>query len=471
MKLPIRWKLVLWYILSVTVIVATLAVFLVLKLRTDLTAAVQRSVEAAAHQIEVGYAGRGLAAWQKAAGTALGSLPGDDTGAQLLDRSGSVLFARGDDVAHRLVLPRSALRSAVDGHNVVRTLSLGTASEPFALSAQPVDSRSGSVIVVATSLQSVQGSVNRLIALLSIAGPAALLVTAGAGWWIARKALLPVTRMREDADAISVDQLDRRVSVPNRSDEIGRLAVTFNAMFDRLQSGVEDQRRFAADASHELRTPLAIMRSEVDVTLLGDDLSSEAREALLSVREEIDRMSRMAANLLVLAKADEGKLGLRAAPVDMECVTRAVHREVEESAAEKSVAVTVAGGSVQVMGDEDHLRHVLRNLLDNAIEYTPQGGSVSVHLWELGSRGGATVSDTGPGIAKDAVPRIFDRFVREDHARSRRLGGSGLGLAICRAIIEAQEGELWVDTEVGRGSSFSFSLPKASTPQHPSREL
>ncbi|CAN5731915.1 ATP-binding protein [soil metagenome] len=476
MNLPLRWKLVLWYILSVTVIVAALAVFVVLKLRTDLTASVQRSVDAAARQIDVGYAGGGEASWHEAAAAALVSLPRDDSGAQLLDRSGAVRIAHGDDVAHRLLLPRPDVRSAANGRMIARTLTLGPGAEPFVLAARSLQSREGSVIVVATSLQSVQESVNRLIALLSIAGPAALLVTAGAGWWIARQALLPVTRMREDADVITVDQLERRVSVPNRSDEIGRLAVTFNAMLDRLQSGVEDQRRFVADASHELRTPLAVMRSEVDVALLGSDgsspvgdtrptrgdLSFEAREALLSVREEIDRMSRMAANLLILAEVDEGKLGLRTAAVDMDLLAGAVRREMEPIATEKSIDLSVTGASVRVMGDEDHLRRVLRNLLENAVEYTPRGGKVNIHLWELGDRGAATVSDTGPGIAKATVPRIFDRFVREEQARSRSVRGSGLGLAICRAIIEAQEGDLWVETEVGRGSAFSFSLPTAS---------
>ena len=151
---------------------------------------------------------------------------------------------------------------------------------------------------------------DQVLLLLLLAGPAALAATALGGWWLARKALLPVDRMTSQAEEIGIDRLHERIALPRARDEIGRLAETLNAMLDRLERGVEEKRRLVADASHELRTPLAAMRAELDVSLMADDLPPAGREVLESTREEVDRMSRIVDNLLTLARVDEGRLEL-----------------------------------------------------------------------------------------------------------------------------------------------------------------
>ena len=166
------------------------------------------------------------------------------------------------------------------------------------------------MLVVAESLAPVEDFVRRVLVLILLAGPVALAATALAGYWLARKALRPVERMTSNAREIGIDRLNERVAVPRAADELGRLAVTLNAMLDRLERGVREKHRLIADASHELRTPLAVMRAELDVSLRDADLADDAREVLESAREEVDRMSRTVDNLLTLAQVDEGRLEL-----------------------------------------------------------------------------------------------------------------------------------------------------------------
>jgi heavy metal sensor kinase len=361
--------------------------------------------------------------------------------------------------------------AALAGESRVFTAHLGASRQAYRVSVRPVteDTKQGKerrVLVVAESLKPVEDSVRRVLVLLLLAGPVALAATALAGYWLARKALRPVERMTSNAREIGIDRLDERVAVPRAADELGRLAITLNAMLDRLERGVREKHRLIADASHELRTPLAVMRAELDVSLRDADLAPEAREVLESAREEVDRMSRTVDNLLTLAQVDEGRLELLTTRASLREVIEAAVRPLRPLAEARGVELVVEATEVEAQADPQRLHQALTNLLENALKFTPSGGTVRVHDWRTGDEVGITVTDDGPGIPADARAHLFDRFYRVDGARNRAVGGSGLGLAICREIALAHGGNVWVESEEGGGSAFSLALPadRALTP-------
>ena len=358
------------------------------------------------------------------------------------------------------IAPAEARAALEDGRQRILNVDVGLGDEGHRVLVSPIK-RLGHprVLVVAQSLHEVDEAVDRVLVLLLLAGPAALLATAVGGWWLARKALLPVGRMTSKAEKIGIDRLDERISTPRTTDEIGHLAVTLNAMLDRLEQGVEEKRRLVADASHELRTPLAAMRAELDISLRGDDLPDPAREVLESTREEVDRMSHTVDNLLTLARVDEGRLELLTTRVDLLEAAESAADPLRPLAAAKGLRFEVEGEPGAAEADPHRLNQALRNFIENAIKFARPGGEVKITAWCSEDEVGVTVTDNGPGIPPEDRAQIFDRFYRVDSARGRS-GGSGLGLAICREIARAHGGRVWVESEEGRGSAFTLSLPR-----------
>jgi heavy metal sensor kinase len=359
------------------------------------------------------------------------------------------------------IAPEQANAAFRDGKQRILDIKLGENHQAHRVLVSPVRRHGHArVLVVAQSLREVDEAVDRVLVLLLLAGPAALLATALGGWWLARKALLPVGRMTSKAEKIGIDRLDERIAPPRTGDEIGHLAVTLNAMLDRLEAGVEEKRRLVADASHELRTPLATMRAELDVSLMQDDLSPAAREVLESTLEEVDRMARTVDNLLTLARADEGRLELLTTEVDLLEACETVADHLRPLAAAKGLRLEVHGEACPAEADPHRLHQALANFTENAIKYARPGGEVRITAWCTDNEAGVTVVDNGPGIPPHARAHIFDRFYRVDSARGREGGGSGLGLAICREIADAHGGRVWVESEEGKGSAFTLSLPR-----------
>ena len=291
--------------------------------------------------------------------------------------------------------------------------------------------------------------------------PTTLLVAGIGGFLLAKKSLSPVVVMSDQAKHITATNLQERLKVRNPGDELGRLAGVFNEMLSRLEHSFENMRQFMADASHELRTPLSIIRGEADVSLSQDRNESEYKESLAIIQDEARRLSRIVDDMLALARADAGQHPVRASEFYLNDLVEEACRSMHVLAARKGVTLTLAPAEdLPFHGDEDMLRRLILNLVDNAIKYTPVGGSVFVKTEATRPLVKIIISDTGAGIPVEAAPHVFERFYRADTARSRADGGSGLGLAIAKWVAEAHNGSIDLTTIPGSGSTFTVSLPR-----------
>lgn len=456
MNASLRLRMTAWYVALLALIIAALGVFLTIQLRADLTRAIDNTLRPAAAQIRDDVRAEGPPEFADAAGTVL---KGEQAAGQLVAPDGAIRATFGDGIAGGPMASRGQLAAALAGQQVVFSRTLGPGQDDFRLTALGVVHRGQPyVIVAAQSSEPVDRSVGRLVGLLLVGGPAALLLTALAGWWLARRSLRPIEQITSTAEAIGVDRLQERVPVWRSDDEVARLARTINTMLDRIQHGVDEQRRMIADTSHELRTPLAAMRSELDVSLRTDRLSPAARDVLLSARDEVDQLSRTVADLLTLAAADDGVLDLRMQETDLAALAATVADRQASAAHRRGITVAHDGPTVTVLADPVRLGHAIRNLVENAIEFSPPGGTVQITTSRVGNRGRLVIEDDGPGIPPQLHERVFDRFFRVDPSRSRATGGSGLGLAITREIVEAHGGHVRAERRA-RGSRFALDVP------------
>jgi heavy metal sensor kinase len=453
--MPIRLRLTAWYALLLALIVAAVGAFVAVHLRSDLTDSIDGRLRPAVHQIAIGYRNEGGPEFSDTAATVLS---GERAAAQVIGPSGDVLLTQGDPVAQQPLLAGAELESASRARLSGVTVRQDVANGGFRVATEPVTRHGRRVVVVAAeSMSPVESSVHRVVALLVLALPAALLLTAAGGWWLARRALRPVDRMTRDAERIEIESLDEQIADPGTNDEVGHLAQTLNAMLARIRTAVAQQRRLVDDASHELRTPLAAMKSELDVSLRADDLEPAARSTLESVREEVERLSRMVDDLLTLASVDEHGLRLATEQVDLAGVSARAADGVRPLADRRSVVLEVAGDPTPVAADPERLRQAIGNVIDNAVKFSPAGTSVGIRTGVNGTGVYVTITDDGPGIAETDRDRIFERFYRADDARSGR--GSGLGLAIAEEIVSAHGGAIRFTPRRPHGSVFSIELP------------
>jgi heavy metal sensor kinase len=315
------------------------------------------------------------------------------------------------------------------------------------------------IVQVAGSLARSHRALGRYLETLVILIPLGLGLAATGGALMARKALEPVDHMSRSARRITAEDLSRRLELRGTGDELDRLADTLNEMLGRLEGAFGTMRRFSADAAHELRTPLTALKGGLEVALRAERSSEEYRQVLAAKLEEVDRLIRLAEDLLIVGRSG-ADLAASRAPVDLEQVALEVLDVGARLAQPRGVTVRMeVGDPVTVLGDASALHRAARNLIENAVNYTPAGGLVEVNVARENGSGLLSVRDTGPGIAPGDVTRVFEPFVRLDAARDRASGGAGLGLSIARSIVTAHGGTITLETALGHGSRFTIRLP------------
>jgi heavy metal sensor kinase len=323
-------------------------------------------------------------------------------------------------------------------------------------------------IQVAESLDPLNATLRKLRTILIVGSLGATMLVAAAAWFVADTALRPLMRMSATARAIgSAGDLSKRVDSPRTGDEVEQLAVTFNAMLDRLETSFDAQRQFVADASHELRTPLTALRGNADVLLRMVQSNrfdaDEFTAGLTDIESEAERMSRLVQDLLTLARADVGWTP-EFEPVDLLSVIREAARIAAPLAGQRVFEVDVPAAGhrgFEVVGDADKLKQLVLILLDNAFRHTPDNAHVQLSVRAELHEAVIEVADNGPGIPAEHAARVFDRFYRADDARARSSGGTGLGLAIAKWIAETHGGSVALDAGGEPGARFIVRLPVA----------
>ncbi|HEY6467303.1 MAG TPA: ATP-binding protein [Candidatus Acidoferrales bacterium] len=290
--------------------------------------------------------------------------------------------------------------------------------------------------------------------------PFVLAGTAYAGYRMVGRALDPIGQMANRAEQINSERLNERLPESNPQDELGHLARVFNAMLGRIEHSFEQLRRFTADASHELRTPLAAMRSIGEVALQQKSSADEYRDTIGSMLEEVNRLTSIVENLLVLCRADSGQIKMHATDFALADLTREAASLLEVLMEDKNIAFDLRGDeNAQVHADRLYLRHAVINVLHNAMKFTPPGGTITAKIARKGdSRIELDIIDSGPGIPAEHAARIFERFYRADETRTEEVNGAGLGLAIAMWAVEANGGEIGVRSPDDGGALFWMKL-------------
>lgn len=422
-RIPIRLRLTLAFALAMAAVLAATGAFLYLRLQSSLDEGIDESLEALALQ-----AAADVRRGEPIDGTPLAQ---DERFIRVLSPDGRVL----EETPRQFGAPARTLERSVQGP----------------------DGRL--LVIVGASLEDRDETLGGFLVELFLIGPAALLAASLLGYALAGAALRPVEAMRAEAEAVSGTDPGRRLPLPRAHDEVRRLGVTLNAMLGRLEGALERERSFVADASHELRTPIALMKTELELALRHPRSQDELEQALRSAADETDRLVRLAEDLLVLARSDQGRLALREEPVTASALLAGVAERFGGR-----VAVSASDG-LDLVGDEARLEQALGNLVDNALRH----GAAPVELTATAANGAVElhVLDAGPGFPPDFLPHAFERFSRPDESRSGP--GTGLGLALARAIAVAHGGSAGAANRAARGADVWLSIPgtRRAAPESP----
>ncbi len=425
--------------------------FVYLRVGSSLSRSVNQDLHARADDV-VGLAGRPTRSADSREFT------GGEGVAQLIGSDGRILRTTPPLGSRPLLSPAELVRAQRRAILVERAALHGFGEGRWRLLATPAHARGGpAVAVVAASLEPREEALQHLLVQLLFGGAVALLLASLAGYALASAALRPVEAMSRKAAAISLRGDEQRLPVPATRDEIAHLGERLNEMLARIEAAFAHERRFLADASHELRTPLAILQAELELALRRPRSRADLEEVLHSAKEETDRLTQLAEDLLVVAGADQGALPMRLSPHPAEPILHGVAERFDGRAREAGRRiVTRSPEELELLCDPIRVGQALSNLVDNALRYG--GGDVTISALEQNGDVELHVSDDGEGFPAGFLPHVFERFSRADERRSG--GGNGLGLAIVEAIAHAHGGRAGAENRCGGGSDVWLALPK-----------
>ena len=460
MALPFRSRLTLWYagLLGLSLVACGTLLYLVLQanLERQRDEALRLRAAQVARAVSAGQ-GRALSAADVPPGLLgpqnLDEASSSEPAVQLLDAHAELIGGSGG----ALPIDPDTVLAALAGGETMASLPLPN-GRSVRLYTRPVltDGRVVGIVQTAETGDRIESTLLEVRTVLVAIGSAALLVATAGGWLLAGRALSPVRRVSSLARRIATtDEYQERLPAEATRDEIGELVGTFNALIDRVESSLAEQRRFLADTSHELRSPLTVIRA--NLAFLWRETDAETRADILRETEgEAARMSRLVADLLLLGQGRDVALLARDV-VRLDELLDDLTEQARVLAAGRAVVVDLA--PLATRGDRDRLRQLFWNLIENALRHTAADGTIRLALRQDGDWALVSVADDGPGIAAEHLPHLFERFYRVDRARSRATGGSGLGLAIVKHLAEAHGGQVAVQSEPGQGSIFTVRLP------------
>lgn len=298
-----------------------------------------------------------------------------------------------------------------------------------------------------------------LFILMVIADAIGILLSIGTGYVLSKRMLKPIDNITKTAQSISINNLKTRIDVKGPDDELSRLAITFNDMIDRLQDSFERQTQFVSDASHELRTPISVIQGYADLlNRWGKDDRLVLDESVTAIKNETESMASLVEKLLFLARGDSGTQRLEKEEF---WLNKVINEVIKESGliADNHKIVSTQNDSLSIYADRKMIKQMLRIFIDNSIKFTPEQGEIRIALVNQDSTAKITIEDTGMGIPEEDIPQIFNRFFRVDKARTREKGGSGLGLSIAKWIIDSHNGNISVESSVGKGTKIDITLP------------
>jgi two-component system, OmpR family, sensor kinase len=441
-RLPIRLRLTLVFTLAMAVVLATAAWLLYARVGSDLAASIDQSLRSRAQDVGALVRDGG-----SLASTSSALIESGESFAELLAPNGRVLDSS-ESLRGRRLLSAAELRRARTGLVLLNRSSVAGLDEPARLLAVP---SARGVLVVGATRENRAETLSSLRRAFFVGGPIALLLTGLGGYFLAGAALRPIEAMRRRAQEISSSSLDERLPVPATGDEVARLGGTLNRMLGRIEEGLARERRFASDASHELRTPLALLKAELELALRPGRSPAELVAAIGSAATETDRLARIADDLLLLARSEQGRLPLRLERTDIGELLHTVARRFSAN----GVMSVEAGDLPPIELDRLRLEQALGNLVDNAIRHG--GGGVVLRSERRDGQVDLHVLDDGPGFPPEFLARAFERFSRAEESRAG--GGSGLGLAIVETVARAHGGSAQAANRETGGADVWISLP------------
>lgn len=459
-RLPIRGRLTVAFAASMAVVIGGLSLLVYLRAGRDLLDTVDAGLSSRAEVLAAGLQHRGPAL----VNVEPTLIESDEVFAQIADGSGRVLQSS-SIISRQRLLPPAAVRAAGrDGRPAHANRKLAGIDNLARVLAVPVATSHGRfVVLVGASLQDRQDELAELAATLAIAGGIALCLTSLGAWLAVTGALRPVGRMRRQAAAISASGPGWRLSAAGGKDELALLGGTLNQMLNRIEDSVNRERQLVDRASHELRTPLAVQRIDLDLALSGPQTIAELQASLLSVSQENEHLTRLTEDLLVLARARGGALGIQLVETSLaDLLEDARHRNEMLPGERAPVSFSTADELVRV--DPAWFRQAITNLIDNAIQHTPPDGQVTVTAGSDGAMLTLTVEDTGPGFSKAVLDHAFQPFTRSAGGPPARHQPTGLGLAVVQAIAEAHGGRAWAENLPNGGARVTMAT-SGGTPQ------